>query len=104
MDSKHTPWTAEWDEETSDWNVMGAVSEPDETGMTYQPNVCTLSDHFSGDVARLIAAAPDLLEAAKRAEAQFADLAAITVNGQHDARDVAAIEGLRAAIAKATGQ
>src|SRR5690606_7843493 len=30
---------------------------------------------------RLIAAAPALLEACKRAEAQFADLAAITVNG-----------------------
>jgi hypothetical protein len=52
--------------------------------------------------AHLIAAAPDLLEAAKVALAQFSDLAAITINGDHDARDAAAINALRAAIQKAT--
>lgn len=59
----HTPWTAEWIEENSDWCVMAALSEPDDKGGTWQPAVCTLSDSFSGDTARLLAAAPDLREA-----------------------------------------
>lgn len=58
----------------------------------------------TGTDAILYAAAPALLEACKQAEAQFADLAAITINGEHDARDQAAIEALRAAIQSATGE
>lgn len=63
MSHEHTPWTAEWIEESSDWVVMGCAYAPDAEGIAWQPNICTLSDTVSGDVARLIAAAPELLEA-----------------------------------------
>ena len=58
-----SPWTAQWDEESADWVVWGSVSEPDETGMAWQPTICSLSDCVGEEEARLIAAAPDLLAA-----------------------------------------
>lgn len=60
---KHTPWKHEWIEESSDWAVFGCVYPPDAEGIAHQPGICTMSDSCDEDVARLIAAAPDLLEA-----------------------------------------
>lgn len=60
---KHTPWKHEWVEESSDWAVFGCVYPPDADGIAHQPGICTLSDFCDEDEARLIAAAPDLLEA-----------------------------------------
>lgn len=60
---KHTPWKHEWVEESSDWAVFGCVYPPDADERCHQPGICTLSDFCDEDEARLIAAAPDLLEA-----------------------------------------
>lgn len=63
----------------------------------------------SGDMARveanarLIAAAPELLEALRAAENHFGPFAEVTINGQHDTDDVRVTALMRAAIAKATG-
>lgn len=56
----YAPWTAEWDDENADWHVMGAPYDAGD-GVTGQPYICTLSDYGNGDIAHLIAAAPELL-------------------------------------------
>lgn len=53
--------------------------------------------------ARLIAAAPELLDALEAALAHFGPFAEITINGQRDPDDVRVTALIRAAIAKATG-
>ena len=102
-----SPWTAQWDDESADWVVWGSVSEPDETGMTWQPTICSLSDCVGEDEARLIAAAPDLLAA-------LSDLLPPTLCGEswdlpeHDAVPITITFGklnaARAAISRATGE
>lgn len=49
---------------------------------------------------RLIAAAPDLLDALVEAEKHFGPFADITINGEHDADDVRVVAQIRAALAK----
>ncbi|HKF95094.1 MAG TPA: hypothetical protein VKB96_10960 [Gammaproteobacteria bacterium] len=51
--------------------------------------------------ARLIAAAPQLLEALEAAEKHFGPFAEITINGIHDAEDVRVVALIRAAITRA---
>ena len=96
--AEFTPWFFAFSEDDCDWVVWGAVSEPDATGMTYQPSICTLSDSCGEEEARLIAAAPDLLEALLAAEDKHKrglfDMTDDEVQRVHDLR--------RAAIAKAT--
>lgn len=97
-----SPWTAQWDEESADWVVWGSVSEPDETGMTWQPTICSLSDCVGEDEARLIAAAPDLLEA-------LIEMVRIAGHGQRFDDSLLSDEGqalfnATSIIAKATGE
>ena len=53
--------------------------------------------------AKLISAAPEMLEALHEANAHFGPFADITVNGAHDPQDVRVVSAIRAAIAKANG-
>lgn len=53
--------------------------------------------------ARLISAAPTMLEALLAAEKHFGPFADITINGQHAPEDVRVVTLIRAAIAKAEG-
>ncbi len=91
---KHTPWKHEWVEESSDWAVFGCVYPPDADGIAHQPGICTLSDFCDEDEARLIAAAPDLLEALEGCIPQL-ELG----NGEAEH-----IKAARAAIARARGE
>lgn len=103
-EQSHTPWTAEWCEEGADWVVMGCVYAPDADGIAWQPNICTLSDSVGEDVARLIAAAPELLEALERLCIQMNNL--IMVCDVPERFSEAFNDGQRqaeAAISKATG-
>lgn len=100
----HTPWTYEFVGESSDWVVFGAVSAADETGMTFQPAICTLSDSCDETEARLIAAAPDLLEALEAARTAIHQA---YVDWDGEPEDVVPLQLARAkcdaAITRATG-
>lgn len=93
---KHTPWKHEWIEESYDWAVFGCVYPPDADDIAHQPGICTLSDSCDEDEARLIAAAPDLLEALIAAR----DAAnSLEISSAHFPR-----ETVEAAIARARGE
>lgn len=97
-----SPWTAQWDEESADWVVWGSVSEPDETGMAWQPTICSLSDCVGEEEARLIAAAPDLLAAAQRVLAGL--IARIDAAHPSSVPVFDGIVDLHDAISRATGE
>lgn len=100
---KHTPWKHEWVEESSDWAVFGCVYPPDADGIAHQPGICTLSDFCDEDEARLIASAPDLLEAG--AELQAARKAQkLAPSAENLSRVRRASDAFDAAIARARGK
>lgn len=100
---KHTPWTYAWESESSDWVVWGSVSAPDETGMTWQPAICTLSDSQGEDVARLIAAAPDLLTVAIKSHEPYVGLSEEDIRSVYGLEEAKLAIALRDAITRATG-
>lgn len=96
------PWTAEYD-----------ASEPGDAVITAKRGAITIAnvhdhgasslDHDSAECranARLIAAAPEMLEALHRADAA---LSLLVASGNADRHDHSALADIRAALAKAEG-
>lgn len=100
---KHTPWTHEWVEESSDWVVFGCVYPPDADGIAHQPGICTLSDSCDEDEARLIAAAPDLLAVAIKSHEPYEGLSEVDIRALYGPEEAELAMSLRAAISRATG-
>ena len=106
MDTKHTP--GPW-EVTSMGIAEGVrthiVIRQTPSGSVHNPVATALDAHPCGDPqtrdanARLIAAAPDLLEACQLA---LVDLAALCDTAGHDVTTTMSYDNIRAAIAKAT--
>ena len=108
MTTKHTP--GPWYVGSGTYegrNIYSVASVTDDEGFTYQPIVASAEDDgikcWDAN-ARLIAAAPDLLEALQEAEKWFGPFSEITINGEHDREDVRVVALIRAAIAKALGE
>lgn len=95
----HTPWTFGYVEDSSDWVVWGAEDNDGDPEATFTPAICTLSSSCGRDEARLIAAAPELLEALILLEAEM------VLSGNAGSTDYGwkpAISKTRAAILRAT--
>ena len=102
-DAKFTPgpWAFQKDEDFSMDEVFGFFVQGGEgSEIVYFENDDRPETKAN---ARLISAAPELLEALMEAEKHFGPFAEITINGQHDPDDVRVVSIMRAAIAKATG-
>lgn len=110
--AKHTPapWELEATEDGFEVRMATAIENPGfhDTNHLIEWDLCMSPEdgeqyEEAHATARLIAAAPTMLEALIAAEQHFGPFADITINGKHDADDVRVVALIRNAIAKAEG-
>jgi len=102
MEAKHTPGRGRnWRASTgrSGYGVHDGVTVTDNRGLVVAVAIGDVPELDAMATARLIAAAPDLLEAA-----QGADLSAVDIDADMVTISGASYRALRAAIRKATGE
>ncbi|HZF98292.1 MAG TPA: hypothetical protein VEY92_08630 [Pseudoxanthomonas sp.] len=106
--TKHTPGPWEWVCKWASYSLVASngqtVADDGSAGNEYSPSIDPGDNGESGANARLIAAAPDLLEALKEAMQSLEYVHRAHPENTGIAKRIEDINRARAAIAKATGE